>query len=73
MMIYKVEIDTSKCLGCGSCSILAPEIFGIDKEKNVSIVKEGSDLSDLDVILKCARSCPMSAITVKDSSGNILS
>ncbi|MFA6982310.1 MAG: ferredoxin [Patescibacteria group bacterium] len=71
-MLYTVEIDTAKCIGCGSCSVLAPEIFGFDSNRSVSVIKESADLSDLDILLKCARSCPVSAITVKDSAGKVL-
>jgi ferredoxin len=72
-MSYSVEIDHSKCVGCGSCYILAPEIFDFNKDESVSFVKKDIDPVNLDILLKCARSCPASAIVVKDSMGNILS
>lgn len=72
-MTYKVYIDKEKCVGCGSCSVLAPEIFGFDSETNTSFVKENADLTDLDLLLKSANSCPVLAIRVEDEDGKVLS
>lgn len=72
-MNYIVEIDKEKCIGCGSCSALAPDVFGLDSESNTAFVKEGADLSNLDLLLSVAESCPSGGIVVKDQEGNVLS
>jgi len=55
----KVELDQSKCIGCGTCVALCPENFEMDGAK----AKAKGDASD------CAQqavdNCPVNCIAVK--------
>jgi ferredoxin len=63
--MYRIEIDKQLCSGFGSCVDAAPGVFELDRSGVVSLlVAESGDATVLDA----ARSCPMSAISVFDSS-----
>ncbi|MBU4299191.1 ferredoxin [Patescibacteria group bacterium] len=59
----KIIVDNDKCIGCGLCANLCPEVFEID-ESNKSRVKAGADMEKNE---KCAKesiqSCPVTAIS----------
>lgn len=60
----KIEIDKEKCVACGLCQILCPEVFEIQNDN--SIIKKDADfLKNKNCIEEAAANCPMSAITIK--------
>ena len=60
----KVSIDKEKCIGCGSCEALCPDIFGMKDNKAFVKIKEAKGKQE-----KCAKeasdSCPTQAIIIK--------
>ncbi len=69
--ISKVVVDKDICIGAASCVAIAPEVFDLD-EDGKAYVKAGASLSDVEMVLDAARSCPVSAITVFDEDGTQL-
>jgi len=63
-----VRVDHTICIGCGTCVVVEPQVFELDKE-NKSVVKTCAGLADRDRLLISAKSCPVSAIIVSDESG----
>jgi len=62
----KIKIDKNKCLGCGTCVALAPEVFEIG-EDGKSKVKEGADLEkNKDLIKQTKDSCPTQAVEIEE-------
>ena len=60
----KIKIDKQKCLGCGVCINLCPEVFGLKDGK--SKIKENVDLKKHENCIKEAiDSCPVTAIVKK--------
>lgn len=60
----KIKIDKEKCLGCGVCINLCPEVFELKDGK--SKIKEKVDLEkNKDCIKEAIDSCPVSAIIKK--------
>lgn len=57
-----VSVDKDKCIGCGVCVSLCPQIFELKEGK--SHVKE-EDPDDMDCAEKAESSCPVDAITVE--------
>jgi ferredoxin len=58
----KVKIDKQKCLGCGVCISLCPEVFELKDGK--SKIKEKADLKKYkDCIKEAIDSCPTQAIS----------
>ncbi|MDI1495284.1 MAG: molecular chaperone [Cenarchaeum symbiont of Oopsacas minuta] len=63
-----VKVESSLCIGCCSCEIIAPGVFSIDKEKQMnpkSTVHNRCGAS-LDKIMNAAETCPTKAISVDD-------
>ena len=61
MAKYKVKIDRNKCIGCGSCVAICPEVFKIEGAK--AIVKK--EETEKKCVEEAAETCPVSCITVK--------
>jgi len=60
----KIKIDKQKCLGCGVCINLCPEVFELKNGK--SEIKEKVDLEkNKDCIKESIDSCPVGAIVKK--------
>ena len=63
-----VDVDKSKCIGCCSCEIIAPDVFEINKNtianpKSSVINQRGAGVNK---IMNAAETCPTKAISVDD-------
>jgi len=57
-----VKVDKEKCIGCGLCSNLCPEVFELGEDSKVR-VKEKADLEkNKECIKEAKESCPVGAI-----------
>ena len=66
----KVSIDSSKCVACGSCVAVCPEVFEMKEDGTVDVKSEykGKDIpKELESKVKEARDvCPSVAIVIKE-------
>ena len=62
-MNKKIIVDKNKCIGCGTCVALAPEIFEMDNEGK-SIVKKNPTINE-ETLKLAIDSCPSQAISVE--------
>ena len=67
-----VDVDKSRCIGCCSCEIIAPDVFEINKEstsnpKSSVINRKGAGVNK---IMNAAETCPTKAIIVEDADTN---
>lgn len=70
LKIGKIEVDRDMCIGAGPCVTLAPGTFQLDDEgKAVVINPDGNTAKD---ILDAAMSCPVMAIKIYDTEGNLI-
>jgi len=67
MAKYKIKIDKDKCIGCGTCSAIAPKTFKLDTNNKAKVVDPEGD--DDKTILQAAQSCAVLAIELKDKDG----
>ena len=58
----KVEVDKNKCIGCGACTAIAPDVFEFDDD---GLAKAVSNTVNSDV-KTAAEGCPTEAITVEE-------
>ena len=66
---YKVKVDKEKCIGCGTCSALAPNTFELGSDQKAKVKKK--DLDDDKKILQAAESCPVFAIELSEKGKKI--
>ena len=63
------EVDKSKCIGCCSCEIIAPNVFSVDKlartNPKSSVINSAG--ASTERILDAAQTCPTKAISVTDA------
>lgn len=60
----KIKVDIDKCIGSGSCEMLAPGVFEVSDEGlcQVLVTDAGSELEDK--VHRAVDSCPTRAISV---------
>jgi len=58
----KVEVDKNKCIGCGACTAIAPDVFEFDDD---GLAKAVSNTVNEDV-KTAAEGCPTEAITAEE-------
>jgi len=62
----KININKEKCIGCGYCASVCPEVFELG-EDGKSKVKEGVNFSDFeDQIKEAKEGCPVGAIEIQE-------
>ncbi len=64
-----IKIDKEKCIGCGSCTAVCPELFELSGEDNKAQVKEKTE-GEAEMSDKCAQEavdiCPVQAIEIEE-------
>ncbi len=65
---WTVEVDASACIGAGVCSAMAPQAFVLNEE-NKAVILRTVDQETAENLLNAARSCPVSAIRIKNDKG----
>ena len=59
-----VEVDKTKCIGCGLCTSIAPEAFKMGDD-GISVAKDpNADKTFGDKVKEAADSCPVQAIKI---------
>jgi len=58
----KFNIDKKKCLGCGLCVSLCPDVFEIAKDGKSRIKKDIDSEKNKDCIKEAKERCPVGAI-----------
>ena len=67
----KITVDYNVCVGNAMCEQYAPNVFGLNEERQ-SFVKNAEG-DPLELILEAAENCPVTAITVEDEeTGEVL-
>ncbi|MBD3311753.1 MAG: ferredoxin [Candidatus Magasanikbacteria bacterium] len=59
----KLKIDKTKCIGCGTCEILASKTFKVGEDGKGTVLPEPHD--DEEMIKQAIESCPLGAIEIE--------
>lgn len=60
--MVKVSVDKTICTGCGVCVSSCPDVFELEEEDNIAVVKaENCESCDVSQV---ASECPVEAIKV---------
>lgn len=62
----RIIVDTTRCEAHGDCIIAAPEVFDLDDDNRVTLLRDevGEDMREK--VELAARSCPVMAIRIED-------
>lgn len=63
MKTKKVAVDKNKCIGCGTCVGLAPEIFEIGADNKAQVKEQFVD--DVEKVKLAVDACPAQAISAE--------
>ena len=58
----QITVDQKKCLGCGTCVMIASKTFIIGKEGKAEVVNQAGDSEEK--IQEAVNSCPVQAILI---------
>lgn len=64
----KIKVDSEKCIGAGTCSLIAPGVFQIDELGKAYIADPDAE-QDNDLLM-AVQSCPVLAIELYDEEDN---
>lgn len=56
----KVKVDKDKCIGCGTCVVIAPKSFKLGDDGKAEVIEPPGD--EEEKIKEAVDSCPTSAI-----------
>jgi ferredoxin len=62
--MMKIKIDKNKCIGCGTCTVLAPKSFKLGGDGKAQVIEPPGD--DQVKIKEAIDSCPVNAIKSAD-------
>ena len=65
----RIKIDQERCIGCGSCVSICPDVFELDENNKVQL-KRNKGKKELEVnkgscASEAAEICPVRAITIE--------
>jgi ferredoxin len=64
-MEYKIKIDKEKCIGCGACQAVCPDVFQLDDDGKA---KSLFGSTDIECVKEAADSCPVQAIILEEEN-----
>lgn len=59
----KLKIDQEKCIGCGSCQAICPDVFELGEDNKAHLKDEQSDKK---CVQEAVEICPTQAIEIKE-------
>ena len=60
-----VEVDRERCVGSGSCEMLAPDVFEVGDDGVVAVLR-APEQTDADDVRDAVAACPTRALALAD-------
>ncbi len=67
-----VRIIRERCIGTGSCTHVAPEVFVLDSTQTVEFTSDSPPDIDRERLIDACDVCPVDALDIFDEDGNSL-
>ena len=62
----RVILDTQNCQAYANCMLTAPDVFDLDDENGIAIIKQENPAEDLrSAVQEAVRSCPVQALSIE--------
>jgi ferredoxin len=61
----KVVVDRDKCTGLGICESLAPDVFEVNDEGELVLLKEDISEEELQAVEEAVAGCPTEALRIE--------
>ena len=62
----RIEVDRERCVGSGTCEMLAPDLFEVGHDGIVAVMRPEPDGADVDAAEDAVRACPTQALSLVD-------
>ena len=62
----RVEVDRERCVGSGTCEMLAPDLFEVGDDGIVTVLRPEADGEDADAAEEAVQACPTQALSLVD-------
>lgn len=62
------KVDQDKCLRCGMCTGICPEVFSFDDEGNIKVNNDIINEGNINEVKEAESSCPVSAIGINEEN-----
>jgi len=62
----RIEVDRERCVGSGSCEALAPDVFEVDDDGVLTVLRPEPDPSELPAVRDAVTMCPTRALGLTD-------
>ena len=63
--MVKAIVDRDSCRGYGNCLIAAPNVFDVDDDGLVIVLKDDISEDELSAVERAAYDCPTNSITIE--------
>jgi len=64
--VTRIEVDRERCVGSGSCEMLAADLFEVGGDGIVAVLRPEAEEDDLDAAEEAVRACPTQALALVD-------
>jgi ferredoxin len=64
--VSRVEVDRDRCVGSGTCEALAPDVFEIDDDGVLTVLRPEPADGELAGVRDAVRQCPTHALSLAE-------
>jgi ferredoxin len=62
----RLEVDQDRCVGSGSCELLAPGVFEVDDTGTLVLLRSRPAPGELPAVREAVEACPTRALALHD-------
>jgi ferredoxin len=64
--VSRLVVDRDRCVGSGTCEVLAPEVFEVDDDGVLALLRPEPGDADLPHVRDAVQGCPTRALSLVD-------